>query len=118
VVSADRTVQGWLLHYAKGLGLELGGQLADEFFYECHVAHTATSYRERLRELYALWYLYCPFTSLTATLMVALEDVLRERLSIDNAVISCRSSARCTIHYQVRDSRDKAPSVVAHSSRD
>ncbi|KAK6591771.1 hypothetical protein H4I95_12059, partial [Botrytis cinerea] len=78
VVSADRAVQGPFLHYAKGL--ELGGQLAHVFFDEVHVAFTDTSYRERLRDLWTLRYLDCPFTGLTATLIVDLEDVLRERL--------------------------------------
>jgi superfamily II DNA or RNA helicase len=85
MVSADRAVQGRFLHYAKGL--ELSGQLAHVFFDKCHVAFTDTLYQERLRELYALQYLECPFTGLTATLIVALEDVLQERLSIPNAVI-------------------------------
>jgi len=111
VVSADRAVQGRFLHYAKGL--ELSGQLAHVFFDECHVAFTDTSYRERLRELYTLRYLECPFTGLTATLMVELEDVLRERLSIPNAVIFRRSTMRRTIRYQVMDSAHEAPSVVA-----
>jgi hypothetical protein len=87
VVSADWAVQGRFLHYAKGL--ELSGQLAYVFFDKCYVAFTDTSYWERLRELYALWYLECLFTRLTATLMVALEDVLRKRLSIPNTVIFC-----------------------------
>jgi superfamily II DNA or RNA helicase len=111
VVSADRAVQGEFLHYAKGL--ELGGQLAHVFFDECHVAFTDTSYRERLRELWRLRYLDCPFTALTATLMVELEEVLRERLCIDNAQIFRRSTARRTIRYSVVDSREEAPSVVA-----
>lgn len=111
VVSADRAVQGGFLHYAQGLELE--GQLAHVFFDEVHVAFTDTSYRERLRELWALRYLDCPFTGLTATLMVALEDVLRERLCIDNAAIFRRSTARKTIRYQVKDSKDEAPSDVA-----
>jgi superfamily II DNA helicase RecQ len=85
VVSADQAVQGRFLHYAKGL--ELSRQLAHVFFDKCHVAFTDTSYRKRLQELYALQYLECPFTRLTATLIVALEDVLREQLSIPNAVI-------------------------------
>jgi superfamily II DNA or RNA helicase len=80
VVSADRAMKGEFLHYAKGL--ELSGHLAHVFFDECHVAFTDTSYRERLRELWALRYLACPFTGLTATLMVPLEEVLKERLSI------------------------------------
>jgi superfamily II DNA helicase RecQ len=111
VVSADRAVGGKFLHYAKGL--ELSGQLAHVFFDECHVAFTDTSYRERLRELYALRYLECPFTGLTATLIVELEDVLRERLSIPNAIIFRRSTMRRTIRYRVMDSANEAPSVVA-----
>ncbi|KAK6591301.1 hypothetical protein H4I96_12452 [Botrytis cinerea] len=111
VVSADRAVQGPFLHYAKGL--ELGGQLAHVFFDEVHVAFTDTSYRERLRDLWTLRYLDCPFTGLTATLIVDLEDVLRERLCIDNAQIFRRSTARKTIRYQVRDSKYTAPSEVA-----
>jgi superfamily II DNA helicase RecQ len=111
VVSADRAVQGEFLHYAKGL--ELGGQLAHVFFDECHVAFTDTSYRERLRELWTLRYLDCPFTGLTATLMVVLEDVLRERLSIPNAVVFRRSTARRTIRYRVIDSGYEPPSSVA-----
>ena len=111
VVSADRAVHGEFLHYAKGL--ELSGRLAHVFFDECHVAFTDTSYRERLRELWRLRYLDCPFTALTATLMVELEEVLRERLCIDNAIIFRRSTARQTIRYQVVDSKEEAPSVVA-----
>jgi superfamily II DNA helicase RecQ len=111
VVSADRAVQGEFLHYAKGLELE--GQLAHVFFDEVHVAFTDTSYRERLRDLWTLRYLNCPFTGLTATLMVDLEDVLRERLYIDNAQIFRRSTARKTIRYQVRDSKNEVPSDVA-----
>jgi len=83
------------------------------FFDECHIAITDTSYQERLRELWRLRYLDCPFTGLTATLMVELEEVLRERLSIDNAIIFRRSTARRTIRYQVIDSKEEAPSVVA-----
>ena len=111
VVSADRAVHGEFLHYAKGL--ELQGQLAHVFFDECHVAFTDTSYRERLRELWTLRYLDCPFTGLTATLMVELEDVLKERLCIDNAEIFRRSTARRTIRYQVRDSKNEPPSEGA-----
>ena len=111
VVSADRAVQGKFRHYAQGLALSR--QLAHVFFDECHVAFTDTSYRERLRELWTLRYLECPFTCLTATLMVQLEDVLKERLSIPNAVIFRRSTARRTIRYQVIDSKNEPPSVVA-----
>jgi superfamily II DNA helicase RecQ len=89
VVSADRAVQGEFKHYAQGLALS--GQLAHVFFDECHVAFTDTAYRERLRELWTLRYLECPFTGLTATLMVALEGVLCEQLSIPNAVVFCQS---------------------------
>src|SRR5438045_529012 len=91
----------------------LSRQLVHVFFDECHVAFTDTSYRERLRELWTLRYLECPFTCLTATLMVQLEDVLKERLSIPNAVIFRRSTARRTIRYQVIDSKNEPPSVVA-----
>jgi len=110
VVSADRAVRREFLHYAKGK--ELKGELAHVFFDECHVAFTDTSYRERLRELWTLRYLECPFTGLTATLIVQLEPVLKERLSIDNAVVFRRSTARRTIRYQVIDSREEPPSVV------
>ena len=89
-------------HYAKGL--ELHGQLAHMFFDECHVAFTDTSYRERLRELWKLRYMDCPFTCLTATLMVQVEDVLRERLLIPDARLFRRSTARRTIRYSVQDS--------------
>jgi superfamily II DNA helicase RecQ len=95
VVSADRAVQGRFLHYAKGL--ELSGQLAYVFFNKCYVAFTDTSYQERLQELYTLRYLECLFTRLTATLIVALEDVLQERLSIPNTVIFRQSTMRQTI---------------------
>jgi len=111
VVSADRAVQGEFKHYAQGLALS--GQLAHMFFDECHVAFTDTSYRERLRQLWTLRYLECPFTCLTATLMVQLEEVLKERLSIPNAVVFRRSTARRTIRYQVIDSKNEAASVVA-----
>jgi superfamily II DNA helicase RecQ len=111
VVSADRAVQGEFLHYAKGL--ELSGQLAHVFFDECHVAFTDTSYRQRLRDLWTLRYLECPFTALTATLMVQLEDILCERLCIPNAIIFRRSTARRTIRYSVMDSGNEPASVVA-----
>jgi superfamily II DNA helicase RecQ len=71
VVSADRAVSGAFLHYAKGL--ELNRQLAHVFFDECYVAFTDTLYWERLRELWKIRHLDCPFTGLTATLMVELE---------------------------------------------
>src|SRR5450432_3128066 len=82
------------------------------FFDECHVAFTDTSYRKRLRELWTLRYLECPFTGLTATLMVELEGVLCERLSIPNVVVFRRSTAHRTIRYQVIDSGNEAPLVV------
>jgi superfamily II DNA helicase RecQ len=44
---------------------------------------------------------------------VELEDVLQEQLSIDHAIVFYRSTARWTIRYQVKDSRDEAPSVAA-----
>lgn len=109
IVSADRAVTGEFGHYAKGL--ELHGQLAHMFFDEVHVAFTDTSYRERLRELWRLRYMDCPFTCLTATLMVQLEDVLREKLLIPEARLFRRSTARRTIRYSVQDSGDEAPSA-------
>jgi superfamily II DNA helicase RecQ len=110
VVSADRAVSGGFLHYAKGL--ELQGQLAVVFFDECHVAYTDTSYRARLRELWTLRYLNCPFICLTATLIVDLEWTLRERLCIEQAQLFRRSTARPTIQYRVQDSQDEPPSEV------
>ena len=110
IVSADRAVSGEFLHYAKGL--ELNGQLAHVFFDECHVALTDTSYRERLRELWKLRRLECPFTCLTATLMVELEGTLRDRLLIEHAYLFRRSTARRSIRYSVQDSGDEQPSVV------
>lgn len=83
------------------------------FFDECHVAFTDTSYRERLRELWTLRYLDCPFTCLTATLMVELEEILRDRLCIPQAQLFRRSTAWRTIQYSVQDSGNEAPSVVA-----
>ena len=111
VVSADRAVQGEFLHFAKGL--ELHGQLAHVFFDECHVAFTDTSYRKRLRELWQLRYLDCPFTCLTATLLVSLEHVLKERLLIQQATLFRRSTMRRTIRYTVRDVGKRFPSEVA-----
>ena len=99
------------MHYAQGLALR--GQLAHVFFDECHVAFTDTSYRQRLRELWTLRYLDCPFTGLTATLMVALESVLLERLCIPNAVVFRRSTMRRTIQYRVVDSGNESTSAVA-----
>ena len=99
------------MHYAKGL--ELSGQLAHVFFDECHVAFTDTSYRQRLRDLWTLRYLECPFTALTATLIVQLEDILCERLCIPNAIIFQRSTARRTIRYSVVDSSNEPALVVA-----
>jgi hypothetical protein len=109
VVGADRAVSEGFGHYAKGL--ELNQQLAHMFFDECHVAFTDTSYRERLRELWKLRYMDCPFTCLTATLIVQLEDVLRDQLLIPKAQLFRRSTARRTIRYNVQDSGDEAPSV-------
>ena len=97
MVSADRAVQGEFLYYAKGLELE--GQLAYVFFDEVYVIFTDILYRERLRELWILRYLDCLFTGLTATLIVDLEDILRERLYINNTQIFRRSTARKTIRY-------------------
>ena len=80
VVSANCAVGEGFGHYTKGL--ELNGRLAHMFFDEAHVAFTDTLYRERLRDLWKLRYLNCPFTCLTATLMIPLEEVLRDRLLI------------------------------------
>ena len=99
IVSADRAVQGEFLHFAKGL--ELHGQLAHLFFDECHVAFTDTSYRRNLRWLWQLRYLDCPFTCLTATLLISLEPILRERLLIKHAQLFRRSTMRRTIRYKV-----------------
>jgi superfamily II DNA helicase RecQ len=111
IVSADRAVTGEFLQYAKGLDLER--QLAYVFFDECHVAFIDTSYRARLRELWKLRRLEnCPFTCLTATLMVDLEWTLREQLLIENAILFRRSTARPTIQYTVHDSGDEPPSEV------
>jgi len=111
VVSADRAVEGGFLHFAKGL--ELHGELSHVFFDECHVAFTDTSYRQRLRELYQLRYLDCPFICLTATLMVQLEPVLRANLLIPQAELFRRGTMRRTIRYTVQDSKERPPSEVA-----
>jgi hypothetical protein len=95
IVSTDQAVQGRFLHYAKGL--ELSRQLAHVFFDKCYVAFTNTLYQERLQELYALQYLECLFTGLTATLIIELEDVLQERLFIPNVVIFRQSTMQQTI---------------------
>jgi len=110
VVSADRAVRPEFLHYATGL--QEHHQLAMVFFDECHVAITDTSYRARLRELWTLRYLECPFVGLTGTLMVQLEQLLRDRLLIPNAQLFRRSTARKTIRYTVHDTIDQAPSEV------
>jgi len=89
VVSADQAVNGEFRHYTKGL--ELHRQLAHMFFDESHVVFTNTSYRERLRELWTLQYMDCPFTCLTATLMVQLKDILRDKLLIPDTRLFRRS---------------------------
>jgi superfamily II DNA helicase RecQ len=48
-----------------------------------------------------------------ATLIVVLEDVLREQLLIPNTRVFCRSTARRTIQYRVIDSRYKPLSNIA-----
>jgi superfamily II DNA helicase RecQ len=108
IVSADRAVDPRFLHWATGL--ELNGQLAHVFFDEGHVAFTDRSYRARLRELWKLRYLNCPFTVLTATLIVQLEGKLRDQLLIPDAVLFRRSTVRPTIQYQVVDSQKEMPS--------
>lgn len=110
VVSADRAVSGEFLHYA--VGLQQNQELACVFFDECHVAFTDTSYRARLRELWLLRYLDCPFICLTATLMVQLEDLLRDQLLIPNAQLFRRVTSRRSIRYRVHDSKDEPASNV------
>ncbi|OBT44377.1 hypothetical protein VE00_07063 [Pseudogymnoascus sp. WSF 3629] len=95
VVSADRAVEGGFRHYAKGLELE--GQLAHVFFRRvpcCIHRHIVPGAVARVVD-------------------VTLEDVLKERLCIENAMIFRRNTARKTIRYQVRDSKDEAPSEIA-----
>jgi hypothetical protein len=105
IVSADRAVEGGFLHFAKGL--ELNKQLAHVFFDECHVAVTDTSYRAKLRELWQLRYLNCRFTCLTATLLIALEPVLRANLLLEHAQLYRQSTMRPTIRYCVVDCHGK-----------
>jgi hypothetical protein len=57
------------------------------FFDECYVAFTDILYQERLHKLWTLQYLDCLFTRLTATLIMILEDVLKERLCIENTQV-------------------------------
>lgn len=76
------------------------------------MAITDISYRTKLRELWKLRYLNCPFTGLTATLMVELEERIREQLMIPSAVIFRRNTARTSIRYRVVDSEDEPPSTV------
>ena len=94
IVSADVAVEDGFLHYAQGL--QLAGRLRSVIFDECHVAFTDTSYRQRLRELWNLRYLDAPFICLTATPPVTLEQTLRERLCIPQAVIFRRRTWRRT----------------------
>ncbi len=82
------------------------------FFDEGHVAFTDTSYRTRLRELWKLRYLACPFMVLTATLIIQLEEKLREQLLIPDARLYRWSTVRKRIGYRVVDSKDEAPSEV------
>ena len=110
VVSADRAASDSFLHYARGL--ELGGLLAHLFFDECHVAVTDTSYRKQLRQLWQLRYLNCPFSCLTATLMVALEGQLRKQLMLPETEIFRRSTMRSRIRYSVVNSRTVAPMKI------
>lgn len=111
VVSADQASSDAFLHYARGL--ELSRSLAHLFFDECHVAITDTSYRKRLRDLWQLRYLNCPFTCLTATLMVALEGKLRKQLMLPETQIFRRSTMRPRIRYEVVNSGRMAPMKVA-----
>jgi superfamily II DNA helicase RecQ len=89
--------------------MELNGQLSHMFFDEGHVAFTDRSYRTKLRDLWKLRYLDCPFTVLTATLMPKLEGKLREQLLIPDAVLFRRSTVRPRIQYRVVDSNDEVP---------
>ena len=111
VVSADQASTDSFLHYARGL--ELSRSLAHLFFDECHVAITDTSYRKRLRDLWQLRYLSCPFTCLTATLMVALEGKLRKQLMLSETQVFRRSTSRPRIKYAVINSGRVAPMKVA-----
>lgn len=107
VGSADGAVQGEFLHYA--VGLQQHRQSACVFFDECHVGFTDTWYRARLRELWLLRYLDCPFICLTATLMVELEQLLREQLLIPKAQLFGRPTARRSMQYTVHDGKDEPP---------
>jgi superfamily II DNA helicase RecQ len=111
IVSADQAVSPEFLHWAKGL--ELHEQLAHVFFDEGHVAFTDRSYRTKLRDLWKLRYLDCPFTVLTATLMIKLEDKLREQLLIPDAILFRRITVRPRIQYKVINSQGEMPSKVA-----
>jgi superfamily II DNA helicase RecQ len=95
--------------------MELNGQLSHMFFDEGHVAFTDRSYRTKLRDLWKLRYLDCPFTVLTATLMPKLEGKLREQLLIPDAVLFRRSTVRPRIQYRVVDSNDEVPLEVGVS---
>lgn len=110
VVSADQAVGNSFRQYAKEC--EERGELQHLFFDECHVVLTDVSYRQRLRDLWKLRYLNCPFTGLTATLMPRLEKVLTQALLVEDATIFRRSTARRTLRYRVVDSGDNPPSEV------
>jgi hypothetical protein len=98
------------LYYIKGLELE--GQLVYIFFDKYYIIYTDISYRERLQILWILRYLNCLFTILIAILIVVLEEVLKERLYIDNTYIFRRNTACKMIWYQVYNNKNKALSEV------
>ena len=54
----------------------------------------------------------CLFTALIGILIVGLEDILYDRLLIEDAVLLRRSTIRPTIRYRVQDSKDEAASSV------
>lgn len=66
----------------------------------------------QLRQLWELRYLNCPFTCLTATLMVALEGQLRKQLMLPETAIFRRSTMRPRIRYSVVNSRTVAPMKI------
>jgi superfamily II DNA helicase RecQ len=102
IVSANRAISGAFLQFVRRIQQQR--QLVHMFFNKCHVAMTDTSYRTRLQQLWQLRYIRYRFTRLTATLMVDLEWVLRNQLSIEGAVLFRRPTARRFIRYRVVDS--------------
>ena len=99
VVSTDKVVTSDFLYHIKGL--ELDRQLAYIFLDKCHITITDTLYRKRLRQLYQLRHCHCPFTCLTATLLVLLEPVLRANLLLHDTTLFRQSIIRPIIQYDV-----------------